>query len=201
MSLHGLYTGCGLLPGCHPQPVPSVQLPRSFAVRALLTLGGYYSKESRLMRSAQRLYTAVTEQAACPQFLSGGTGSWVGMGGEQLGCWAGVKWQRCAAVRAARPVLAVAAQPSVCKAVAVLPCKYTGPSVLSCHSRASAACSHGHPRRLPADPLLALPPHLAAAGAAAGGGQGRQAAGAGERCRKQQHGAAAASGVGDGSRL
>lgn len=43
----------------------------SFAVRALLTLGGFYSKESRLMRAAQRLYTAVTEQAACSQFLSG----------------------------------------------------------------------------------------------------------------------------------
>ncbi len=56
----------------HPQPANFTFAPAcSFAVRALLTLGGYYSKESRLMRAAQRLYTAVTEQAANPQFLSG----------------------------------------------------------------------------------------------------------------------------------
>lgn len=47
---------------------------RGLAVRALLTLGGYYSKESRFMRSAGRLYAAVGEQAASPAFLAGGRG-------------------------------------------------------------------------------------------------------------------------------
>ncbi|EFN58190.1 hypothetical protein CHLNCDRAFT_57043 [Chlorella variabilis] len=42
---------------------------RGFTFKALLTLGGYYSRESRHMRAAQRLYTAVTEQAVAPAFL------------------------------------------------------------------------------------------------------------------------------------
>lgn len=44
---------------------------RGFTFKALLTLGGYYSRESRHMRAAQRLYTAVTEQAVAPAFLQG----------------------------------------------------------------------------------------------------------------------------------
>ena len=53
------------------QPAAEVQAGegRGFAVKALLALGGYYSRESSHMRAAQRLYTAVTEQAASPQFL------------------------------------------------------------------------------------------------------------------------------------
>lgn len=62
---------------------------RGLAVRALLTLGGYYSKESRHMRSAGRLYAAVGEQAANPAFLAGGFGlGWgrAGYGGVWC-CW------------------------------------------------------------------------------------------------------------------
>lgn len=44
---------------------------RGFAVKALLALGGYYSRESSNMRAAKLLYTAVTEQASNPQFLQG----------------------------------------------------------------------------------------------------------------------------------
>ncbi|KAI3428057.1 hypothetical protein D9Q98_006442 [Chlorella vulgaris] len=47
----------------------AAETQRSLAVRALLSLGGYYSRESRHMRSAKRLYTAVTEQATAPLFL------------------------------------------------------------------------------------------------------------------------------------
>ncbi|KAL4422212.1 hypothetical protein ABPG77_009687 [Micractinium sp. CCAP 211/92] len=52
-----------------PQEEIDAEAQRGFAVKALLTLGGYYSKESRHMRAAQRLYTAVAEQAAAPAFL------------------------------------------------------------------------------------------------------------------------------------
>lgn len=53
------------------QPAEEVasEAQRGFAVRALLTLGGYYSKESRHMRAAERLYKAVAEQAVGPSFL------------------------------------------------------------------------------------------------------------------------------------
>ena len=54
---------------------PAVEAPsgegRGFAVKALLALGGYYSRESSNMRAAKLLYTAVTEQAGNPQFLQG----------------------------------------------------------------------------------------------------------------------------------
>ena len=141
------------------------------------------------MRAAQRLYTAVTEQAACPQFLSGGEGSLVGMGWRAAGLGEAVNLQSVCC-RARRLVRAAATQPSVRKLSLGSPAN-TMP-LLTCDSHVPAARSHGHPLRLPADPLLALPPHLAAAGAAAGGRQGRQAAGTGKRCRKQQHEAAAA---------
>lgn len=40
--------------------------------RALLMLGGFYSKESRFMRAAQGLYAgAVVEQATHPKLLAG----------------------------------------------------------------------------------------------------------------------------------
>lgn len=56
-----------------PPPTRTVQEEqRGFAVRALLKLGGYYSRESRYMRAAQHLYAAVTEQGANPAFLAGG---------------------------------------------------------------------------------------------------------------------------------
>lgn len=61
---------------------------RGFTVRALLTLGGYYSRESRLMRAAQRLYAATTEQAANPAFLTGAPAAgWdeAGLSGPGLG--------------------------------------------------------------------------------------------------------------------
>ncbi|KAL4443490.1 hypothetical protein ABPG75_011227 [Micractinium tetrahymenae] len=52
-----------------PHEEVEAEAQRGFAVKALLTLGGYYSKESRHMRAAQRLYAAVTEQAVAPAFL------------------------------------------------------------------------------------------------------------------------------------
>lgn len=52
-----------------PHAEVEAEAQRGFAVKALLTLGGYYSKESRHMRAAQRLYSAVAEQAAAPAFL------------------------------------------------------------------------------------------------------------------------------------
>ncbi|PSC72498.1 ubiquinol-cytochrome-c reductase complex assembly factor 1 [Micractinium conductrix] len=47
----------------------AAEVERGFAVKALLTLGGYYSRESRHMRAAQRLYVAVVEQAVASPFL------------------------------------------------------------------------------------------------------------------------------------
>lgn len=44
---------------------------RGLAVRAVLMLGGYYSRESQHMRAAKRLYEAVKEQAVAPSFLQG----------------------------------------------------------------------------------------------------------------------------------
>lgn len=39
--------------------------------RVMLTLGGYYSKESTLMRGAELLYAGVVEQATNPVLMEG----------------------------------------------------------------------------------------------------------------------------------
>ena len=54
-----------------PAEAVAAERQRSAAAMALLSLFGYYSKESRHMRAAKLLYAAVTEHAESAQFLEG----------------------------------------------------------------------------------------------------------------------------------
>lgn len=51
------------------QPAPGVE--ESWFRRTLLTIGGFYSRESRLIRGAKVLYTDVVEQATNKNFYKG----------------------------------------------------------------------------------------------------------------------------------
>ena len=51
------------------QPAPGVE--ESWIRKALLTLGGFYSRESRLIRGANGLYTDIVEQATNKDFYTG----------------------------------------------------------------------------------------------------------------------------------
>ena len=51
----------------HPEPREAGSLLQ----RVALLLGGFYSKESSLMRAAQSLYGSVTQQATEPALLKG----------------------------------------------------------------------------------------------------------------------------------
>ena len=51
------------------EPRPGVQ--ESWFTRTLLTIGGYYSRESRLIRGAKVLYSDVVEQATNPDLYKG----------------------------------------------------------------------------------------------------------------------------------
>ena len=53
-----------------PEPGPQHEQP-SLLRCALLTLGGFYSKESTYMRAAQILYAGVVEQATNPVLMEG----------------------------------------------------------------------------------------------------------------------------------
>ena len=51
------------------QPAPGVE--ESWLRRTLLTIGGFYSRESRLIRGAKVLYNDITEQATNKDFYKG----------------------------------------------------------------------------------------------------------------------------------
>ena len=51
------------------QPAPGVE--ESWLRRTLLTIGGFYSRESRLIRGAKVLYNDITEQATNKEFYKG----------------------------------------------------------------------------------------------------------------------------------
>ena len=51
------------------QPAPGVE--ESWFRRTLLTIGGFYSRESRLIRGAKVLYTDIVEQATNKDFYKG----------------------------------------------------------------------------------------------------------------------------------
>lgn len=71
----------------HPEPRETGSLLQ----RAALLLGGFYSKESSLMRAAQSLYGSVTQQATEPALLRGarGAGRRRRRGGGVLPLWVG----------------------------------------------------------------------------------------------------------------
>ncbi len=52
------------------QPAPGVE--ESWFRRTLLTIGGFYSRESRLIRGAKVLYNDIVEQATNKDFYNGG---------------------------------------------------------------------------------------------------------------------------------
>ena len=51
------------------QPAPGVE--ESWLRRTLLTIGGFYSRESRLIRGAKVLYNDIVEQATNKDFYKG----------------------------------------------------------------------------------------------------------------------------------